>query len=175
MAISDDPYFAGRILDKSGKRLGSGGPPPVLAWILVYTVNLGIPVLWGLMVTREGGRVGMVIGIIVVFAIGCRVCFVSRRAMLTVVYGGWIVALSQAFPALQIIAGIIGLSAVRVTTSEERDVSTILGGFIATLITGCVLITIATALGAVIQRILSWSTRRTTFDAKAYNREVYVV
>jgi hypothetical protein len=171
MAISDDPYFAGRILDNSGKGLGSGGPPPVLAWIWVYTVNLGIPVMLGSMFTCEGGRVGMVIGIIVVFAIGCRVCFVSRRTVLMVVYGGWIVALSQAVPALHIIAGTIGLSAVRVTTGEERDLSTILGGFIATLITGCVLISVATALGAVVQGIISWSRRRTNFGAKAYGGE----
>jgi hypothetical protein len=177
MSIPEDPYFAGRISDKSDTQVGSDGPPPLLAWSWVYIANLCIPVLWGSMVTREGGRVGMVIGIIVVFALGCRACYVSRRAVLTVVYGGWIVAASQFFPILQIFAGSIGIAAARPMCGEYGNVNTALGGFIATIVTGCILMTAATAFGAMIRGIISWSTARTrskegyvSFDTKPLAR-----
>jgi hypothetical protein len=153
MSIPEDPYFAGRRSDKSLTQVDSDGPPPLLAWSWVYIANLCIPVLWGSMVTREGGRVGMVTGIIVVFALGCRACYVSRKAVLTMVYGGWIVAASQLLPILHIFAGMMGTSAARLTGIENDNTNTAVGGFIATLVTGCILMTAAGAFGLAIRDI----------------------
>ncbi len=172
MAIPDDPYFAGQILDKSGKPPGPGGPPPVVAWIGVYAVNLILPVYLGLMRTREGGRVGMMVGIITVFALGCRACFVYREAMLTVAYGGWIVAASQFVPFLHIWAGLIGVDVAVAMTRETGDLSTAIGGFLATLLTGGILIAFAAVFGLVIRWIISWYTRRAPRSAHACKGEI---
>jgi hypothetical protein len=182
MAIPDDPYFAGRILDKSGKVPGPDGPPPVLAWICVYAVNLIVPVWMGSAMTHDGGKVGMLIGIIVVFALGCRVCFVSRRAVLTVVYGGWIIALTQFAPILHIFAGVIGVRAALALSQETSpdtygspNVNTTLGGLIATVITGSILITAAVVLGAVIQWVIAWYSRSTIPRANVGEGEIEVI
>ena len=159
MLIRDDPYFAGRIASKSGEPVD--GPPPVLPWIGVYAVNLILPVWLGLMRTRDGGRIGMLLGIIAVFALGCRLCFVSREPVLTVVYGGWIVAASQFAPFLQILAGLIGVGAARAMSRETGNVDTVLGGFIATSLTGGILIAVAAAFGLVIRSIV-WVLKRIT-------------
>ncbi len=153
MSIPEDPYFAGRILDKSGEPTGSHGLPPLIAWSCVYAVNLIGPVYWGSMVTRDGGRVGMLIGIIVVFVLGWRVCYVSRSTVLTVVYGGWIVAASQFLPILHLFAGGIGIAAAEPMSGGDGNLNTVLGGFIATLVTGCILIALAAAFGVIIQGI----------------------
>jgi hypothetical protein len=118
------------------------GPPPLVAWFCVYAVNLIFPVAMGWSITREGGKIGMVIGIVAVFALGCRLCFMSRRAMLPVVYAGWIVAVSQLAPILHIFAGMVGVSVAHVFGDETMrgEVNTVLGGFLATIVTGGILI-----------------------------------
>ncbi len=139
MAITEDPYFAGRVADKSvpGKRPGPGEVPPVLPWMAVYLVNMIIPLYFGTMVTGPAGRVGMVFGILLVFSLGCWVCFGSRWAVLRVVYGGWIVAASQFFPILHIFAGSLGTGsavALGTTTNRRADhLDTVLGGLMADL------------------------------------------
>ena len=149
MAIHDDPYFSGGIGEKPGRQVV--GPPPVLAWIGVYAANLILPIYYGMMMTRDGARVGMLIGIIVVFALGYHICFVSRKAMRTVVYGGWIVAVFQLLPFLQLVAGSIGASVAQVTvqatSGDFGQVNTVLGGFLATMATGGILIAFAAAFG----------------------------
>jgi hypothetical protein len=149
VAIHDDPYFSGGIGEKPGRQVA--GPPPVLAWIGVCAANVILPIYFGMMMTRDGARVGMLIGIIVVFALGYHICFVSRKAMLTVVYGGWIVAALQFLPFLQLVAGSIGTSVAQVTgqatSGDFGQVNTVLGGFLATMATGGILIAFAAAFG----------------------------
>jgi hypothetical protein len=175
MAIPDDPYFAGQILAKSGKPPGPGGPPPVAAWIGAYAVNLILPVYLGWMMTRGGGRVGMMVGIITVFALGWRACFVYREAVLTVSYGGWIVAASQFVPFLQMLAGLIGAGVAMAMTRETRDLSTAISGFLATLLTGGILIAFAAVFGLVIRWMISWYTRRASRGAHACKGEIQVL
>ncbi len=161
MAIPDDPYFAGRIRDEpvKGKPFDAGGRALVLSWAVVFAANLIVPGFLGWMVTREGGKLGMLIGTILVFALGCRACFVSRRAMLTVVYGGWVVAASQLFPFLQMLAGMMGVEVAvalgQATDERLPDVVTISGGVVATMFVGFALIAAALAFGAACRGIAS--------------------
>ena len=89
MAILEDPDFAGYVSDEflKGARPEARERPPWVAWSAVYAVNLILPLNFGSMVTRDGGRVGMLSCTLLLFALGCRVCFVSRTAILTVVWG----------------------------------------------------------------------------------------
>ena len=175
MARTEDPYFTGSIPGKSppGKRGGLGEFPPILPWMGVYLVNLIVPLYFGSLVTRGLGKAGMVIGILLVFSLGCLLCFVSRKIILAIVYGGWIVAASQFFPLLHIFAGSIGIraaSALGMTTThrpDDVDVDTALGGVLATVVTGAILLAVSSILGLVIQGIIFAFTRRTRVVSRA--------
>ncbi|APW61640.1 hypothetical protein [Paludisphaera borealis] len=140
----DYPDFA--FLDNRGK-----GPAPVLAWACVYVANLPYPLFCGVILTTDSGRMGMVLGILAVFLTGYRSCFVYREAILTVAYGGWIVAAFQFVPFLQVMAGLIGVAVAEATgqaaSGDLGPINTVLGGFLATLVTGGILIALAAVLG----------------------------
>ena len=174
MRVPDDPYFAGHI-EKSIKPPVE--PPPVVAWRCVYVANLIFPLLMGWMATREGGGIGMFIGIVAVFALGHRLCFIARRAMLAVVYGGWVVALFQLAPILHIFAGIVGVWVAHgfEDVTKRDQVNTVLGGFLATIVTGGILIVVATALGLVIQWIMSRYWGGKTVSANVLAKEIQVI
>jgi hypothetical protein len=161
MSITEDPYFAGPVADKAQfpDKLGPGQPPPILPWLVVYVVNLIVPLILAVSATNQSGKVGMGLGILLVFALGCRLCFVSRRAVLTVVYGGWVVAAAQLFPLLQICAGIAGIRVASALSGwsmhREEKGDSVLGGFLATVVTGALLLTVATVLGRIIQGLIA--------------------
>jgi hypothetical protein len=94
----------------------------------------------------------MVLGVIVVYLLGRRICFTSPQEMRTVTRGGWLVAALQFFPIPQMVAGTIGVELVRgfalAQSGELGTVDTLLGGFLATLTTGGILIVVAAAFGA---------------------------
>ena len=163
MAITEDPYFAGQTAQElaSGKLIDARKRPPYLAWSLVYIANLVVPLYLGTAVTDGSGRVGMAIGVVVVFAIGCRVCVMSRWSVLTVVYGGWIVAISQFMPCLQSFAGMMGVgtaTALGLATNPRGDhVNSGAGGIVATLVTGFLLLLAATIAGLLIRGVMKLS------------------
>lgn len=156
MATIEDPDFAARFPARSAPGKGPVDPPPFLAWVGVYLPNLIIPVYFARMICNEPAMVGMVFGVLVVFGVGCRACFRSRRLMLAIIYGGWVVGASQFLPMLQMFAGsfaVGGVAALGLTTSgRAEDVNTAAGGFVATLITGALLLAVAASFGL----ILGW-------------------
>lgn len=149
MAVPDDRYFAGRIVDEPGGK--PDGKPPVRDWIVVCAVNLIVPVFLGWGITDDRGRIGMALGIVVVLALGYRACFSSPEVVRTIAYGGWLVAFTQCIPFVQFIAGFVGVGvAQELGLASEGGiglVSTIMGGFVATLITGGLLIALAVVIG----------------------------
>ncbi|MDG3004559.1 hypothetical protein [Paludisphaera mucosa] len=146
-----DPDFAADFIDKLGER--SAGRPPVRAWMLVCAGNLIVPGFFGTMLTREGGRLGMVLGVLVVLWLGRRACRHAREAVLTVVYGGWVVAVLQIFPLLQVAAGFCGVGAAvqtgRAMRSDYTHIDDVFGGLLATLVTGGLLIVVAAVFGLI--------------------------
>ena len=160
MSIPDDPYFAGRVEDKAGpskgERPASVKRPPVLAWTVVYIVNLFLPVFLGLSATREGGKFGMLLGVILYFTLGCYLCYVAREVVRTLVYGGWVVAVAQCFLFPHMIVGLFGVSSAgALGQAADLDVTSEPGGFIATLVTGGILLAAAAVFGLVIRWIMS--------------------
>ena len=161
MAILEDPDFAGYDPDKflEGAWPEARERPPWVAWAAVYAVNLILPLNLGAMATRGGGRVGMLAGILLLFALGCRVCAVSRTAILTVVWGGWFVAALQCVAILHVVAGVIGVRAALalglVTGPRADDVDTVLGGVTATVVTGGILLAVAAVFGLAIRGLMA--------------------
>jgi hypothetical protein len=129
-------------------------PPPLGKWAWVFIVNLPVALFFGTLVTTAIGAAGMWLGVAVLFLIGRRACFVARESVLTVVYGGWILAAFQFIPVGQIAAGIMGVGAVQgmgLANPEMGPIHTALGGFLATIITGSLLLLAAAALGLVVR------------------------
>jgi len=125
--------------------------PPVGGWTWVYIVNLPVALFLGALVTTANGAVGMWLGVLALFLVGRRACFVARESMLTVVYGGWVVAAFQFFPMGQIAAGLVGVGVAQgsmgLAHHDLGPIDTALGGFMATIVTGLLLIFAAAVLG----------------------------
>ena len=178
MAILEDPDFDGYVPDKSlkGARPEARERPPWVAWLVVYAINLILPLHFGWTVTRGGGRVGMLSCTLLPFALGCRVCFLSRTAILTVVWGGWVVAAFQCVAVLHIVAGAIGLRTALalglVTGQRADDVGTVLGGAMATVVTGGILLAVAAVFGLAIRGMTSLLDLPTSSPALGRTRNV---
>jgi hypothetical protein len=149
MGVLDDPDFGDWVKGRSGK--GSPSSPPISLWIRVYAANLPVPTFFGFVATCESGRTGMIAGILAILAIGCRACVRHTELMHRVAYGGWLVAFLQIIPFWQILAGSIAIIAAEATglaqNRELAQIDTLLGGFLATMATGGLLIALAGLIG----------------------------
>jgi vacuolar-type H+-ATPase subunit I/STV1 len=79
------------------------------SWLLIFLINLPVPVMFGWEVCSPAGRQAMVVTLVLLF--GCSAWFVGSHAWYRVrlICGGIMVAVSQLFPLLQIIAGSLGI------------------------------------------------------------------
>ena len=129
-----------------------------------FAVNLIVPLFFGLMLTDKSGRFGMFLGVILWLALGCWLCFVSRRVVLTVVYGGWVVAAFQFWPSLHFLAGAVAIHAVQAlgqaSSAGAGELTSEPGGFLATVITGGLLLVVSGVLGLAIRGIIFASAER---------------
>jgi len=135
--------------------------PPTWAWSAVVVANLPVTALLGWLITVEMGRVGMACGILLLYWLGYLACFLAGEYVRTVIYGAWVVAVSQTFPLLQIVAGAPANLLVQVMergeiseTGPPESITTLLGGLLATLVTGSILIASAAAFGVGIRVII---------------------
>ncbi len=136
-----------------------------MTWALVYWINAIVPFALGLAVTGGAGLVGMLLGLALMFGAAGRLTAVSREFKIAFEVGGWIVAASQLFPVLQVLAGAIGLRAAagwRQAADHSPMISAngVLGGFIATVGTGGILMTFAMGIGMLVGWIRSLRDRR---------------
>jgi MFS family permease len=128
------------------------------AWIFVCAINMAVPLLFSATLTEEHGRLGMLLAVVSFFFCGCFLCAFQRGLALAVIIGGVIVALTQLFPILHIVAGWIGMAVGDAlgladfgTGDQSPRLLNELGGFVVTLITGGILMAIATGIGLAIQ------------------------
>lgn len=117
-------------------------------WLAIFTLNLPVALEAGSVFTSNGGRAGMCAAITILWfwanCLGER----KREFAFAMTIGGLVVAALQFFPILHIIAGIIGVnlaapSGLHRVSPVEREIR----AFLAALITGGILQTIALALG----------------------------
>jgi hypothetical protein len=123
------------------------------AWLAVFAWNLFVPLPLGLGVLKHGGRIGLSIAIALLVASGCYFCIASQRIGRVLVAGGIFIALTQSFPILQFLAGTIGLFLAAKFASVEQGGTTESAGFVATLVTGAILIGLSLGIGLVLRRI----------------------
>jgi hypothetical protein len=129
------------------------GPWPI-AWLIVYAINLIMPLRMSGEVLGTGGRVGMWVAVVFLWLIGHLVCVWSKDIARVLVAGGACVGVSQFCPLLQILAGMISIQIVETlgqgTVRNEFHPTelTELGGFLATCLTGAQLLLAAALFGS---------------------------
>ena len=122
-------------------------------WPIVLAANLIVPSMFGLEVTRGGGRWGMGLAIALVWLSGHLACARFKVLGPRLVIGGVFVGLSQFYPVLQIMAGSSSLDFVSWAGMAGGEFAgmpdrlTEFGGFLATLLTGGQLLFVATLVG----------------------------
>ncbi|HWB09567.1 MAG TPA: hypothetical protein VG826_10095 [Pirellulales bacterium] len=167
MLRSTNPYASPKAdnADRSREDPQGGAKRLYFGWLAVFALNLIFPLLmaWGM--TAPDGRIGMLLAIIVLLALGFWICASARQVGFALVVGGVAVALSQIFPILQMMAGILGFALTKAIGAAPTpdgiahdglpDVETLAAGFVITMTTGGLLIAASTLAGLMIQAVLS--------------------
>lgn len=134
-------------------------------WPVVFLLNMIVPTLFGWQITREGGRLGMSAATALLLISGWWVCFIQPSNGRMLVLGAAILSLSQLFPVIQMVAGMVALAMCGFGINEDdgamRPVSEA-GGFLITLIVGGILICLAAIVGLCLGWLLpqQWFTIR---------------
>jgi hypothetical protein len=138
-----------------------------VAWTAVFLLNLPIPLLFAWDIGVLHGAVGMAAALIVAGLCGGWVCVLKPKFGFPLVVGGAVVALSQFFPALQLIAGAIAIAIGEMLGQVKPgrgdavgQIASEAGGFLVTMITGLLLLTAAFAVGWPVQFLLPARWRR---------------
>jgi hypothetical protein len=139
-----------------------------IAWVFVFAINMAIPLLFGTSMTEQHGRLGMSVAALLLLVVGCYICFADRKLAVALLAGGAVVALTQLFPILHIIAGTIGMSAGQAlghATIDSDDaparITSEFGGFIVTFVTGGILMSGSLLVGVLLRFVTSLRSRRT--------------
>lgn len=127
-------------------------------WPIALALNLIVPVLMAGALPGGCGPLGIAAGIGLIWYLGHRLCALQSGVGRALVIGGYIVALSQICPLLQMAAGLLGIGVARALCQGDLAIFddgqipgvTDLGGLIATMTTGVVLTLTALAIGGFI-------------------------
>jgi hypothetical protein len=111
-----NPYEAPLTDVRSPLLLGHGdrraGSRTYVGWIVVFALNLDLPLRFSIPVTEAHGRLGMSIAALLLLALGCRfICGVGRNVAHAFIVGGGVVATTQLIPFLQVFAWFRGMRA----------------------------------------------------------------
>lgn len=153
--MDHDPYFAGR---PHTTKSPDEPNPLIVGWVFVYILNLIVPLFLAMFVTDKAGKLGMTAAIVALLGLGCLVVPRCRHAGKAVVIGGGFTALLQFFPPLPMLAGTIGVAVARDMgqTLGGDQIASEFGGFVATVVTGGVLIAVALVIGWTVQGVSAW-------------------
>jgi hypothetical protein len=153
------------------------------AWPAVFGLNMVLPLFFSTVVTEHHGRFGLCIASFVLLAGGWALCAVSASTARKVILGAALVAVTQFFPVLQIIAGSVSMGIAQSfqlveggggdPDLDEQDIPQItseLGGFIVTMLVGGILLTCASLIGLALGPVLP--ERWLKSNAKATERPI---
>lgn len=150
-----------------------GGGRLLLGWAVVFSCNMIVPLLFGWDLTRDAGRGGLFAAGALLLGGGLWLCRAWPTLGGPLVAGAVLVSLTQLLPILQIIAGLMGLRLARAfgqaVSLGEFDFDRItggLGGFVATLVTGGLLIGVSAAIGLFLRLVTParWWVRASAID-----------
>ena len=127
-------------------------------WLIAFSANMIVPLIFGLSETHENGRDGLWFAVASLFAIGLAVCMFQQRLATTTIIGSVVVGLSQLFPILQIIAGVLAFGMTDRFGLRHNDaldswprIYNESSGFVVTFVTGSLLILASLITGALIR------------------------
>lgn len=136
--------------------------PLAVYWTLVYSVNLCVPVLFGIASVPESAYPGMALGVVVIYAAGVLLCGYRFRSGRSLLWGGSMIAVTQVVPlhyflvggtALELWAGVSGVNLRHFSDGREPPEPSMvpiccLGTFVVTLLTAQPFLLAAFLLGA---------------------------
>ncbi len=125
-------------------------------WLLVFAANLPIPLYFAVPIVKDGGYWGTAVSLLILWFAGQLACYHSPFFTKRILIGGAIVGAFQFWPLPQIMAGAIGLAVAGINFEEALSDTTPVSewqGFIATFVTGGLLMTAATIMGAFVVAI----------------------
>lgn len=141
-------------------------PPPhdptgrITGWTVVYLLNLIVPGFLGFIVCKDGGLLGMLLGIAAFYGIVTWGVIRWRRFGRWATLGGVAIALTQFWPVLQMSAGIFALGVWNTGTGTGVGKNNLgtgalaeVGGFAVTILTGQPLFFGALLIGAILDKI----------------------
>lgn len=131
-----------------------------VAWLFVFAINMAVPLFLSHPVTEKHGRLGLLFGALLLLALGYYLCAVNRRFGPALIVGGVLIAISQVFPVMQVIAGMLGMTVGKAMglasfgdDYEVPQITTEEGGFIVTLVTGGILMAAAACSGMLLRLV----------------------
>jgi hypothetical protein len=109
-------------------------------WLAVFVANLALPLFFGFDMARNAGMIGLSAAVVLAWAwiylVGSRSPFIAKSMLI----GGSVVAVAQILMLLHVGAGSVGMAVARSAGQASGiRVTSELGGFIATAVTGCIL------------------------------------
>ncbi len=127
-------------------------------WLGVTAVNLPVPLVLASSIAVGNARLGMALAAIPFVAVGFWICQLGQFRAKPFFIGAGLVAVSQCLPLLQIMAGLVALTvaesvekAIFTNSSpgsfQEGELTTVIGGFVATIMTGGQLMLVSALLG----------------------------
>jgi hypothetical protein len=164
----EPPSEAVRSSSSHEQALARSGVLTYIAWIFIFAINMAIPLLFGASMTEQHGRLGMSVAALLLLVLGSYICAANRKLAVALLAGGAVVALTQLFPILHIIAGMIGMTvgqALGHATLDSDDspsrITSEYGGFVVTFVTGGILMAGSLFIGVLLRFVTSLRSRRT--------------
>ncbi len=126
----------------------------MMCWTLIYSANLITPLMMGSSEVSGWAWVGLILAILIYWVAGLFCCGKSREMTWVLIIGGIVVGFSQFYPFFQLITGVLALrveSWLRnaAPTPHNGSITTLNGGFIATFMTGTLLIGVVIVIGVI--------------------------
>jgi hypothetical protein len=162
----DNPYAAPLSQTGQSDALGRGAENREalhVPWALVFLGNLIAPMMFGWGTTGSGGHVGIILAVVLLWWLGYHFVATYRMVRGPLLAGGLCVGLSQVFPLIHMMAGIVGVGLASKVFHEgppgqHPDLKlthlTEPGAFLATLVTGAQLMVAAWVFGLLLRTIL---------------------
>ena len=126
----------------------------VVAWPFVFGANMIVPLLFGRNLIENRGSLGMALAAIMLLLAGWMLFVVWPPLAYRLSLGSIVTALLQFFPLLHLFAGLIAFAitvnlglAVDATDFSSEEVTSELGGFVITAITGSCLLLFSLGVG----------------------------
>jgi hypothetical protein len=112
--------------------------------------------------------------VVTLIASGCLVCSNVRKIGVCLIIGGIAIGLTQMFPIPQIVAGTVAMrigQALGLAKMDDDDnlacVANEFGGFVITIVTGAILMTLSAGIGFLLQLVLDRWWRRPEKSSEA--------